>query len=227
MRTISALILLLIVAVAPSLFWLRYFYKKDKYEPEPLSWIVKVFLLGALLTVPVLFIEIFASVFLSELAIAVVVAPITEECGKLFIVYRSVYQTREFNEPVDGIIYAVTAALGFAMVENIFYIFAIPLTELAVLFWAIFLRAVLSVPGHALFSSISGYSLGIAKFGNPQNAQRIIFTGLAGAIIFHALFNYLLIDFVWFALLVLLVIPFLWWLIHRNIRKAIDKSGFR
>jgi len=226
MRIISALILLLIVAVGPSLFWLRYFYLKDKYEPEPLSWIVKIFLLGALLTIPVVFIEFLSSIFLSEFVIAVIVAPITEECGKFFIVYRSVYQSREFSEPVDGIIYAVTGALGFAMVENIFYIFAIPLIELAELFWAVFLRAVLSVPGHALFSSISGYSLGIAKFGNPQNAQKIILAGLAGAIIFHALFNYLLMDFVWFAFLVLMVIPFLWWFIHRNIREAIGKSGF-
>jgi protease PrsW len=150
-----------------------------------------------------------------------------EECGKFFVVKRYVYQTSEFNEPVDGIIYAVAAALGFATLENIFYIFSIPLTELSTLFWVVLFRAVLSVPGHALFSSVMGYSLGIAKFGNLQGAPKIILTRLAGAIVFHALFNYLLMSSAGFALLLLFVIPFLWWLVNRNLRIALDKSRFK
>ena len=227
MTTLLTIALLLTVAVGPALFWLLYFYHKDKYEPEPPSWIVKIFLLGALITIPIAIGENIAGIFISEFAIFVIVAPIMEECGKFFVLNKYVYQTREFNEPVDGIIYAVTAALGFAAVENILYIFSIPLTELSTLFFVIIARALLSVPGHALFTSIMGYSLGIAKFGNPQNAPIIIITGLVGAIVFHALFNYFLRDSVGFALLLLIVIPFLWWLVQRNIKDALGKSGFR
>ena len=227
MTTILTITVLLTVAIGPALFWLWYFYHKDRYEPEPLSWIVKIFLLGVLIVIPIAVSESIAGIFVSEFVLFVIVAPVMEECGKYYIIKKYVYQTSEFNEPVDGIIYAVAAALGFASFENIFYIFSIPSTELAALFWVVILRAVLSVPGHALFSSLMGYSLGIAKFGTPRDAPKIIITGLAAAIVFHALFNYFLMGFVGFALLLLIVIPFLWWLVHRNIRDALGKSSFR
>jgi protease PrsW len=148
----------------------------------------------------------------SEFAVFVIVAPIIEECGKYYIVKRYVYQTDEFDEPVDRDIYAIAAALGFAFLKNIFYVFSIPLTELATLSTVVFLRAILSVPGHALFSSMWGHSLGIVKFGNPRNPSIIVIIGLAGAIMFHALFNYFLLDSLGFAILLVIVFPFLWWL---------------
>jgi RsiW-degrading membrane proteinase PrsW (M82 family) len=204
-----------------------YFYRKDKYEPEPLSWIVKIFLLGAFIVIPIAIGEGIFGIFVSKFVLFVIVAPIIEECGKYFIVKRYVYQTREFNEPVDGIIYAIAAALGFASLENIFYVFSVPLTELATLSTLVFFRAILSVPGHALFSSMWGHSLGIVKFENPRNPSKIIIIGLAGAIVFHALFNYLLMDSLGLAILLLIVIPFSWWLIQRNIRVSLGKSKFK
>jgi RsiW-degrading membrane proteinase PrsW (M82 family) len=226
MTTILIITLLLTVAIGPALFWLIFFYRKDKYASEPLSWIVKIFLLGALITIPVVICESIAGILISEFALFVIVAPVMEECGKYFVVTRYVYTTSEFNEPVDGIMYAVAAALGFATIENTLYIFSIPLTELPTLFSVVFVRAVLSVPGHALFSAIWGYSLGIAKFGTLRDGPKII-TGLAVAIVFHGLFNFLLMSFLGIALLLLIVIPYLWWLAQRNIRDALEKSRFR
>jgi RsiW-degrading membrane proteinase PrsW (M82 family) len=223
MITILTTTLLLTVAIGPALFWLIFFYRKDKYATQPLSWIVKIFLLGALITIPIAICESIAGIVLSEFALFVIVAPVMEECGKYFVVTRYVYTTSEFNEPVDGIMYAVAAALGFATIENILYIFSIPLTELPTLFSVVFVRAVLSVPGHALFSSIWGYSLGIAKFGLPRDAPKIL-TGLAVAIVFHALFNFLLMNILGIALLLLIVIPYLWRLARRNIGDALKKS---
>jgi len=226
MITTLTTILLLTVAIGPALFWLIFFYRRDKYASEPLSWILKIFLLGALITIPVVICESIAGILISEFALFVIVAPVIEECGKYFVVTRYVYTTSEFNAPVDGIMYAVAAALGFATIENIFYIFSIPLTELPSLFSVVFVRAVLSVPGHALFSSIWGHSLGIAKFGLPRDAPKIM-TALAVAIVFHGLFNFLLLSILGIALLLLIVIPYLWWLARRNIRDALEKSRFR
>jgi RsiW-degrading membrane proteinase PrsW (M82 family) len=67
MTTTFTLALLLIVAIGPALFWLLYFYQKDKYEPEPLSWIVKIFLLGALITIPIAVGESVAGIFFQHL----------------------------------------------------------------------------------------------------------------------------------------------------------------
>jgi len=211
------------MAIGPALFWLIFFYRKDKYATQPLSWIVKIFLLGALIIIPVFICESIAGILISEFVLTVIVAPIVEECGKYFVVTRYVYTTSEFNEPVDGIMYAVAAALGFATIENILYVFSIPLTELPTLFGVVIGRAVLSVPGHALHSSNWGYSLGIAKFGLPRDAPKII-TGLAVAIMFHGLFNFLLMSFLGIALLLLIVIPFQWRLVQRNLMDAFKKS---
>ena len=227
MTTLLTTAILLTVAIGPALFWMLYFYRKDKYEPEPLPWIIKIFLLGALIVIPIAIGESIAGIFVSEFVVFVIVAPIIEECGKYFIVKRYVYQTDEFDEPVDGDIYAIAAALGFASLENIFYVFSIPLTELATLSTVVFLRAILSVPGHALFSSIWGHSLGIVKFGDPRNPSKIIMIGLVGAIVFHALFNFLLIVSLGWAILLLIVFPFLWWLVNRNIRVSLGKSKFK
>ena len=227
MTTLFTTAILLTLAIGPALFWLLFFYRKDKYEPEPLPWIIKIFLLGTLIVIPIAIGESIAGIVVSEFVVFVIVAPIIEECGKFFIVKRYVYLTHEFDEPVDGIIYAIAAALGFASLENIFYVFSIPLTELATLSTVVFLRAILSVPGHALFSSMWGHSLGIVKFENPRNPSKIIIIGLAGAIVFHALFNYFLLDSLGFAILLLIVIPFSWWLIQRNIRVSLGKSRFR
>jgi protease PrsW len=220
-------VLLLTLAIGPAVFWMWYFYHKDRYEPEPLSWIMKIFLLGALISIPIAVSEGILRIFISEFALVVMVGPFIEECGKFFVVKKYIYQNREFNEPADGIVYAVAAALGFASVENIFYIMVIPLTDISTLFWVVFLRAILSVPGHALFSSITGYSMGLATFENSRYGQKIIFAGLAGAIACHALFNYLLTDSIGLAILLLVAIPFFWWFFQRNIRDALGKSPFR
>ena len=94
MTTLVTTGILLTVAIGPALFWLLYFYRKDKYEPEPLSWIIKIFLLGALIVIPIAIGESIAGIFVSEFVVFVIVAPIIEECGKYFIVKKYVYQTR-------------------------------------------------------------------------------------------------------------------------------------
>jgi RsiW-degrading membrane proteinase PrsW (M82 family) len=68
-----------------------------------LPWIIKIFLLGALIVIPIAIGERIAGIFVSEFVVFVIIAPIIEECGKYFIVTRYVYQTDEFDEPVDGI----------------------------------------------------------------------------------------------------------------------------
>jgi RsiW-degrading membrane proteinase PrsW (M82 family) len=204
---------LLILAVAPAIFLLIYFYLMDRYEPEPLKWVLKVFLYGAVMTVPALLIE---AQFAPGLLLLIVVAPVVEELLKFAAVYFSVYRDQEFDEPMDGIVYAASAALGFATIENI--IFVIMSGELMTSLF----RALISVPGHALFSVIWGYSLGIAKFRQPRERPFIIGAGLAGAIIFHSFFNLILASFqaLDFVLLIILLVSFGWLFTHWNIHKA-------
>jgi RsiW-degrading membrane proteinase PrsW (M82 family) len=218
---------LFLLAVAPAAFWLWFFYNKDRYEPEPLSWILLVYLFGIVVTIPVAFLEGVISLFLSEVLLVVIIAPIVEEAGKYLVVKKTVWESLEFDEPVDGIIYAAAAGLGFATLENVLYVFSAVETSLILALQTGLLRALISVPGHVLFSAMWGYSLGKARFIPEEQRTGVIATGLILAMAFHALFNLLLYDAIGFAVLILVVVPVLWFSVQKKIDKALLSSIYR
>jgi RsiW-degrading membrane proteinase PrsW (M82 family) len=222
MTILDPLVPLLVLALAPGIFWLWYFYHRDKYEPEPLSWIVTVYFLGIAVTIPVALVEGIFGLFVSGLVIAVIVAPVVEEYGKYFVVRHTVYNAAVFNEPVDGIVYAAAAALGFATLENVIYVFSSATLQDAI--GTGLVRAVLSVPGHALFSIMWGYALGRARFLPPGQRPGVIAVGLMMAMVLHGLFNFLLIFDIGFAFLILVLTPVMWWLVNRDIITALGKK---
>ncbi len=234
------------LAFGPGVFWLWYFYKKDKLEPEPKSYILKIFFAGMLVIVPVLAAECLchcAANFISQFSnfyLVVLIAPIVEEYGKFFVVRKMVYHDREFDEPMDGIVYAAAAALGFASVENLMYLTATnfssePVPELgngsvynAVLTLS-FLRAILSVPAHVLFSSMWGYALGVAKFlHDPIRGRRYILHGLVLSIVLHGIFNFLILSHkttaIVSAILLLIFLMAAWRMVQRRIEIALQNS---
>ncbi len=202
---------LLFLAIAPAVFIFLYVYAQDRYEREPLHLVLYVFLLGALSVIPIALVEFpfSATPFSSS-----VVAPVVEEAGKFLIVYLFIFRHREFNEPVDGIIYAMAAALGFATIENIFYVIEGGYT-IGVM------RAVLSVPGHVIFSCLWGAALGIAKFRPEKERAGIILTGLLGAMALHGIFNFSAETLgAWGLLIILILVPAgIWWTL-KSIGKA-------
>ncbi|MDH7593821.1 MAG: PrsW family glutamic-type intramembrane protease [Methanomicrobiales archaeon] len=197
------------IAIAPGIFWLWYFYHKDRFEPEPLPLIFKIYLLGAMVTFPALLLEYISDLFVTGLLAMVIAAPIIEESCKFCIVRRSVFAHREFDEPLDGIIYAVSAALGFATLENVIYIFFAPTFTDVLQIGTV--RALLSVPGHALFAVPWGYAMGIAKFRTENRHEGVILGGLLTGMLFHGLFNFLLMgELLGFAILMLVAFPIMW-----------------
>lgn len=220
-------LVILALALAPGIFWAWYFYRRDKYDPEPAALIVKIFLLGVLVTFPVAFVEGFFGLFIaSPLIMGVVVAPVVEEYGKFAVVRRFAYRDTEFDEPMDGIVYAAAAALGLASLENVLYVFSAYLTSPALALSTIAVRAIFSVPGHALFSGVWGYALGRAKFAAPEQRSGIVLRGLALGMVLHGIFNFLLFsaEIVAYAMAVFILVltPGLWILANRNIRQALD-----
>jgi RsiW-degrading membrane proteinase PrsW (M82 family) len=200
---------LLFLAIAPSLFILLYIYKKDRYEPEPLHLVAGVFFLGTLTVIPAGLIEL---LFPEGVFSSAVVAPIVEEGLKFLVVYFAIYHHPEFDEPMDGIVYATAASLGFATIENILYVIDGGLAVGII-------RAIASVPGHVIFACIWGFALGTAKF-KPANERRgIILTGLFLGMLMHGIFNFSLEAIGAPGLLLILVvfIPLGWWMTCKNI----------
>ncbi|WP_054847888.1 PrsW family glutamic-type intramembrane protease [Methanoculleus chikugoensis] len=192
---------------------------------------MKIFLLGVLVTFPVAFVEGFFGLFIASppLIMGAVVAPIVEEYGKFAVVRRFAYHNPpEFDEPMDGIVYAAVAALGLASLENVLYVFTAYLTSPALALGTIAIRAIFSVPGHALFASVWGYALGRAKFTAAERRPAIILQGgLILGMVLHGIFNFLLFsaEIVAYAMAVFILVLTpggLWILANRNIRRALD-----
>ena len=180
-----------ILAVAPPLLIAYYIYQKDKYEKEPRGLIVKSFLFGCLTVIPVLILEtifnenLFSSLFLYMLLGVALV----EEGVKFFFLKKYLFNHKEFNEPLDGIVYAVMISLGFATVENLFYVFNYAgdqETEVAII------RMFSAIPLHAACGVIMGYFVGLAKFSKESN--NYLFKGLLAAVIIHGLYNYFIFQ---------------------------------
>ena len=178
--------LIIVLAYTPGLFWLWYFVKKD-LEPEPLHLIRNCFLLGMLSVIPAGLIE--GMLPLPKVLQTVLGAPIIEESCKFLTVYFTIYGSAEFDEPMDGVVYSVAVALGFASLENAFYLYKTYHDTEGSLPTVTVIRGFFSVPGHALFAVMWGYPLGIAKFSSRALDRNLVAVGLILGMVFHGIFN--------------------------------------
>ena len=155
--------IIIAVAVLPAiLLWL--FTCKHDANPEPMSQMVKAFLLGALICFPVSFVEqgisglLFGAngsptTLIGSTIEAFLVAALPEEGFKLLILWLILRHNPYFDEHFDGIVYAVCVGLGFATLENLGYV----LGNMDAWLQVAFSRALLAVPGHYAFAVFMGY----------------------------------------------------------------------
>ena len=190
--------IMLAAAILPAAMLWLYIWKKDS-QPEPTSWLVKAVLLGIGICIPVVIVEIGIEMFLYSVGIvptnlvgttmqAFVVAAIPEEAFKLLALWLILRKNPYFDEHFDGIVYAVCVGLGFAAIENVFYI----LGEEEWMSVAIS-RALLAVPAHYAFAILMGYYYSVYHFVDHsiKNAICILFIpvmahGIYDAIVFAA-----------------------------------------
>lgn len=158
-----------VLAIVPALLWLAFFYAQDRLEPEPKGYIGGVFLLGGLLAsaigIPLLrdvfrTAEWLGSSTLTTILGSILVVGMVQEFLKYAAVRYSIYQSREFDERVDGIVYGTAAGLGYATMLNIQFVIDSQGADLR----AAMIRIVVTALAQASFSGISGYFLARAKF---------------------------------------------------------------
>lgn len=184
---------LVLMAVAPVMMILLYIYFQDKYEKEPIGLLLINFLLGAIVSVLIVTVlYLFTGKFIpitNEFSIwqqfiqAFVVVALSEEFSKYVIVKYVAQPKKAFNEPYDGIIYAVMVSMGFACTENILYV-------LQGGYETAILRAFTAVPAHATFGVLMGYYMGKAKFSNHR--FKLNMAGLFLAVLFHGAYDFFL-----------------------------------
>ena len=166
-------ITLLLFATLPPIILLYYVYSKDLYEKEPRSLIIKTFLFGALGFIPILIIELFTSVgFKSLFWYMLIGVALVEEGVKYLILRYYMFDKDDFNEPYDGIVYAVAISLGFAFVENIGYVYNYaPGSEYSIAV----VRMFSAIPMHAVCGVMMGYYVGLAKFSKENSLKYMIY----------------------------------------------------
>lgn len=193
------MILTFAIAVIPSIILGFFVYKKDILEKEPIGLILKLFFLGAFSILPAATLENLimnlipatSNEILNYLILSFICIALIEEGLKAIFTYKIAWRNRNFNHIYDGIVYCVFTSLGFATLENILYVFSYGnITGI--------LRALVSVPGHAFFGVTMGYYMGFAKYNEHiQNHSMKHFyqtLSISLPIIFHGLFDFLLLT---------------------------------
>jgi len=176
-------LLKLVIAGVPAAFWLGFFYLLDRHEPEPKQLVLGVAVLGVLIagplsdfvlaqavpaatltvqsTSPLSFERVFEAVFIIGLA---------QEMCKYAVVRYSIYMSREFDEPMDGIVYMMACGTGFAVWKNYHWLSDKDSSSFDLTIAAS--HVVVTTLAHASFAGALGYVMGRAKFSRRSATVR-------------------------------------------------------
>lgn len=178
----------------PALFWL-WFWLKEEDKKEPKQVLTGIFILGMISVIFVIPIQKYIQANVSDVNTQLVLWAAAEEIIKYLVVLILVYHTRYLNKPLDWPIYMITSALGFAALENTFFLlepFALGETTVGLLTGSLrFLGATLL---HSIASGILGIAIGLAFYMNVFAKKIYLFFGIIIAVTLHALFNFFIIN---------------------------------
>ncbi len=181
------------LALTPIFAIILFVYFQDKYSREPTLTLFTAFVLGIISVFPAIVIELFYEYALNFTTginpyITVLYAffgvGLTEELCKFMFLKWYIYKNKNFDEPMDGVVYAVMVSMGFAAVENIFYVFSSnDPTATAIT------RSLTAVPAHACFGIIMGLYFGLARFTFKRKRFYYLIISISFASIAHGFYN--------------------------------------
>lgn len=209
---------ILAAAIMPCFIFVWLLDRYDRFKKEPRRLLIKLLVAGMVSVVAAILIELPLGYFLAFLPEKLVVpaeallgVAVPEEAVKLAAVMIVVRRRDEFDELLDGAVYGVTAAMGFALLENILYVFGSEDAMSVAL-----LRGFTAIPLHALAGGFMG--LAIARFRIVSKGS--IGSGFLIAVLIHGLYDWFLMDtrVPGWPILPILVIG--WWILIRQLRKA-------
>ena len=196
------------LTIIPPLAILFYFVFSDKFR-EPNSMIIKTFFLGIAITIPAGYLNTFIlDTFGNDTALreaflsGFVGGGPVEEILKFLVLYYFILREKEFNEPMDGIVYGVTASLGFATLENIDYVFNTNWGGVITAHDIAFYRSFSAIPLHGLCGVIMGFYFGKYVFTSDQ---KYLSYSILIPILIHGSYNFIVGFNFLLALLVIII----------------------
>jgi RsiW-degrading membrane proteinase PrsW (M82 family) len=190
--------------ILPALIWLFYWLREDKKRPEPIGMILMTFIAG-MLTVPIAFVfqtlinqfllggADIETIFYLNYTVAIVVIVIwaaVEEVLKYVAAWHTGLHTKLNDEPIDAMIYLITAALGFSALENFLFILHPILDgqiETAVI--TANLRFIGASLLHVASSGIIGGFVAFSFYKKERMKKRYLLYGFILATALHTVFN--------------------------------------
>jgi RsiW-degrading membrane proteinase PrsW (M82 family) len=193
-HSLAVVLASLVGGMLPAFIWMR-FWLSEENRPEPKGLIALTFIGGmiaVIIAVPLQ--KIGAHLFPSDMD-TILVWAIIEEVLKFLVVFFIAMPSMHIDEPVDWPIYCVMAALGFAALENIFFLFKPEsLGDSAVMLMTSNLRFLGSTLLHSTASSFIGLMIGLVYYQSKFIKIVSFFIGLILAITLHGLFNFFIIQ---------------------------------
>lgn len=189
------------LALVPVVGLLILIYFNDKKEKEPLGFLFALFFTGMATVITAIIAEFLGQLILNTaipddtmfkgIFLAIVIVGPAEELGKFLVLRLMTWKSRNFNYSYDAIVYAVFVSLGFALLENIEYVFLHGLS--AALF-----RMFTAVPGHACFAVFMGFFYSKAKYasltGNKGRAAGFTALSMIVPILIHGVYDAILMG---------------------------------
>jgi len=212
--------------VFPALVWLWFWLKEDKRKPEPAQRIMATFLGGTIAVFVAMLAEYYLSRLVSPYAaggtslyiwLVVILAPVIEEVVKYGATYITAFRHKICDEPVDVPIYMITTALGFAAIENVFFLLEHFQDNIIAGIISGNFRFMGATLLHLLASAAVGVCIALVYYRSRSIRIAATVVGLCIAIALHGAFNYLIMNsiqsqlfatfiFVWIATVVLLIL---------------------
>lgn len=182
--------------ILPALLWLAFWLLEDRCQPEPKRYIFLSFILGMIAVPLVLPLERQAMTYFAVGSVGLLFAwALLEEGFKFIAAYLGGLRWAAFDEPLDAIIYMMTAALGFSALENTLFLWS-PLMQGDLLRTVVTgdLRFIGATLLHTLASSTIGICLALS-YSQPAAVRRLAAVGgVILAVALHTLFNFFILG---------------------------------
>jgi RsiW-degrading membrane proteinase PrsW (M82 family) len=216
--TLYTAIYAILAGTIPSIVWLIFWLQEDKMRPEPRWLISSIFIGGGLSVIAAIYGEQYIGELVSNTTLRYTLWAATEEIVKFLAVMIIALNSSYNDEPIDAMIYFITAALGFAAIENTLFVLS-PLSNghIAQSIATDSMRFIGATLVHIVSSALIGFSIGYTK--NSRLPARIIFIalGILGAIAIHSGFNISIVGsqpseilntfmWIWFATVIMIVL---------------------
>ena len=226
------MIILLAAAVLPAAFLLYRVYKMDTIEKEPWSILRKLLLWGALSGIPAALVESLLTgvvqnllqegTLLYNFVFGFIVAALVEESFKFFFLYKFTFKNPAFNYRFDGVVYAVFVSMGFAILENVLYVFQGGLG-------VALSRALLALPLHAACGVYMGIAYGQQKVNSlykPASFGSVAAACLPVPILIHGFYDFCAFMQTWpFTVIFIGFVALVFILTLKNLQKASREDG--